>query len=112
MNPLFKQATLNLKLYDNESPGIKDSPCNKEQGTTPIGSELGCQESTPTQKKKWTMFGGVKKGFRSLANKLMGSSRGSQTSIGTEKGKENPRKSVFRKVFLLFKHLNNVSLLY
>jgi hypothetical protein len=35
------------------------------------------------------MFGGVKKGFKNLANKLMGSTESSQRSVATEKGQEN-----------------------
>jgi hypothetical protein len=39
------------------------------------------------------MFGGVKKGFKNLANKLMGSSQSSQRSVNTEIGIENSKKT-------------------
>jgi hypothetical protein len=43
------------------------------------------------------MFGGVKKGFKNLANKLMGSSQSSLRSVATEKGIENSKKTTPKK---------------
>jgi hypothetical protein len=40
-------------------------------------------------KKKWTVFGGVKKGLKSLANKLMGSRQIIQISVATKKSEVN-----------------------
>jgi hypothetical protein len=44
---------------------------------------LNSIESTPGKKKKWTVFGGVKKGLKSLANKLIGSLQSSQRSVAS-----------------------------
>jgi hypothetical protein len=44
---------------------------------------LNSIETTPGKKKKWTVFGGVKKRLKSLANKLMGSWQSSQREVAS-----------------------------